>query len=189
MDGKQPSGKIKVLYDSAVQKLLDSDEAGLSLLDAANKSEWHNITTPEAPAALLRLARHPGKLQYPNISQKVKHRIQVASQPQSSCCDARHRADSSKNGECARITVVVGSLFGIAFHSPRWAQQVCIRLPPPFPAAMPHGDGSYDALMRICSICLLPLERARSPFEGRSLGPSYNRRFPLRPSAPARAAD
>ena len=35
-DGKQPSGKInlKVLYDSAVQKLLD--EVGLSLLDAAN---------------------------------------------------------------------------------------------------------------------------------------------------------
>jgi hypothetical protein len=48
VDGKQPSGKIKVLYDSAVQKLLD--EVGLSLLDAANKSEWHNI----------RLARHPG---------------------------------------------------------------------------------------------------------------------------------
>jgi hypothetical protein len=45
VDGKQPSGKIKVLvyilYDSAVQKLLD--EVGLSLLDAANKSEWHNI--------------------------------------------------------------------------------------------------------------------------------------------------
>ncbi len=36
VDGKQPSGKIKVLYDSAVQKLLD--EVGLSLLDAANKS-------------------------------------------------------------------------------------------------------------------------------------------------------
>ena len=35
--GKQPSGKIKVLYDSAVQKL--PDEVGLSLLDAANKSE------------------------------------------------------------------------------------------------------------------------------------------------------
>jgi hypothetical protein len=56
VDGRhwQPSGKIKVLYDSesAVQKLLD--EVGLSLLDhdAANKSEWHNINRPEA--------RHPG---------------------------------------------------------------------------------------------------------------------------------
>jgi hypothetical protein len=49
VDGKQPSGKIKVLYDSAVQKLLD--EVGLSLLDADNKSEWHNITRPEALAA------------------------------------------------------------------------------------------------------------------------------------------
>jgi hypothetical protein len=51
VDGKQPSGKIKVLYDSVVtvQKLLD--EVGLSLLDAANKSEWHNITRPEALAA------------------------------------------------------------------------------------------------------------------------------------------
>jgi hypothetical protein len=39
VDGKQPSGKTKVLYDSAVQKL--PDEVGLSLLDAANKSEWH----------------------------------------------------------------------------------------------------------------------------------------------------
>ena len=39
VDGKQPSGITKVLYDSAVQKLLD--EVGLSLLDAANKSEWH----------------------------------------------------------------------------------------------------------------------------------------------------
>jgi hypothetical protein len=48
---KQPSGKTtgKVRYDSAVQKLLD--EAGLSLLDAANKSEWHKITRPEALAA------------------------------------------------------------------------------------------------------------------------------------------
>ena len=52
----QPSGKIKVLYDSAVQKLLD--EVGLSLLDAANKSEWHNITRlgPEALAAQARAA-------------------------------------------------------------------------------------------------------------------------------------
>jgi hypothetical protein len=41
--------------DSAVQKLLD--EVGLSLLDAANKSEWHDITRPEALAAQ---ARHPG---------------------------------------------------------------------------------------------------------------------------------
>ncbi len=39
VDGKQPSGKLetKVLYDSAVQKLLD--EVGLSLLDAAIKQE------------------------------------------------------------------------------------------------------------------------------------------------------
>ncbi len=44
VDGKQPSRKTKVLYDSAVQKLLD--EVGLSLLDAADKSEWHNITRP-----------------------------------------------------------------------------------------------------------------------------------------------
>ncbi len=56
VDGKQPSGKIKVLYDSAVQKLLD--EVGLSLLDAANKSEcqWHNISRPEALAAQARAA-------------------------------------------------------------------------------------------------------------------------------------
>ncbi len=58
VDGKQPSGKIKVLYDSAVQKLLD--EVGLSLLDAANKSEsvteWHKITRPEALAAQARAA-------------------------------------------------------------------------------------------------------------------------------------
>ena len=54
VDGKQPSGKTKVLYDSAVQKLLD--EMGLSLLDAANKGEWHNITRPEALAAQARAA-------------------------------------------------------------------------------------------------------------------------------------
>jgi hypothetical protein len=54
VDGKQPSGKTKVLYDSAVQKLLD--EVELSLLDAANKSEWHNITKPEALAAQARAA-------------------------------------------------------------------------------------------------------------------------------------
>ncbi len=54
VDGKQPSGKTKVLYDSAVQKLLD--EVGLSLLDAANKSEWHNITRPEELAAQARAA-------------------------------------------------------------------------------------------------------------------------------------
>ncbi len=54
VDGKQPSGKTKVLYDSAVQKLLG--ELGLSLLDAANKSEWHNITRPEALAAQARVA-------------------------------------------------------------------------------------------------------------------------------------
>jgi hypothetical protein len=44
VDGKHPSGETKVLCDSAVQKLLDSDEVGLSLLDAANKSEWHKMT-------------------------------------------------------------------------------------------------------------------------------------------------
>jgi hypothetical protein len=63
----QPPGKTKVpgLYDSAVRTLLH--EVGLtgSHLDAANnlKSEWHNITRPEALAAtvpVLRLARHPG---------------------------------------------------------------------------------------------------------------------------------
>jgi hypothetical protein len=56
LSGKQPSGKTKVLYDSAVQKLLG--EVGLSLLDAANKSEWHNIATgrPEALAAQARAA-------------------------------------------------------------------------------------------------------------------------------------
>ena len=32
------------------------DEVGLSLLDAANKSEWHNITRPEALAAQARAA-------------------------------------------------------------------------------------------------------------------------------------
>jgi hypothetical protein len=53
VDGKQPSGEIKVLYDSAVQKLLGEVARGLSLLDAASrdKSEWHNITRPEALAA------------------------------------------------------------------------------------------------------------------------------------------
>ena len=56
VDGKQPSssGKTKVRYDSAVQKLLH--EVGLSLLDAANKSEWHNVTRPEALAAQARAA-------------------------------------------------------------------------------------------------------------------------------------
>jgi hypothetical protein len=49
VDGKQPSGRTKDLYDSTVQKLLD--EVGLSLLDASKKSEWHNITRPEALAA------------------------------------------------------------------------------------------------------------------------------------------
>ncbi len=56
VDGKQPSGKTKVLCDSAVQKLLDDSEVGLSLLDAANKSEWHNITRPEELAAQARAA-------------------------------------------------------------------------------------------------------------------------------------
>ncbi len=55
VDGKQPSGKIKVLYDSAVQKLLG--EVGLSILDAANKSEWHNITRVTRPEALAAQAR------------------------------------------------------------------------------------------------------------------------------------
>jgi hypothetical protein len=36
VDGKQPSGKTKDLYDSAVQNLKLLDELGLSLLDAAN---------------------------------------------------------------------------------------------------------------------------------------------------------
>ncbi len=36
------------------------DEVGLSLLDAANKSEWHNLTRPLQRRSLLRLARHPG---------------------------------------------------------------------------------------------------------------------------------
>jgi hypothetical protein len=46
----------RVLYDPAVQKLLD--EVGLSILDAANKGEWHNlnITRPEALAAQARAA-------------------------------------------------------------------------------------------------------------------------------------
>ncbi len=46
--------KPKDLYDFVVKKLLD--ELGLSLLDAANKSEWHNITRPEALAAQARAA-------------------------------------------------------------------------------------------------------------------------------------
>ena len=51
VDGKQPSGKTKDLYDSAVQKLPVLDELGLSLRDASNKSEWHNMTRSEALAA------------------------------------------------------------------------------------------------------------------------------------------
>jgi hypothetical protein len=73
VDGKQPSGKTKALYDSAVQKLLD--EVGFSLLDAANKSEWHNITRPEA------LAEHSGS-----------HGIQVSSpscRQTALCCHQR----------------------------------------------------------------------------------------------------
>jgi hypothetical protein len=48
--------KTKVLSDSAVQKLLG--EVGLSLFDAANKSEpeWHNTTRPAALAAQARAA-------------------------------------------------------------------------------------------------------------------------------------
>jgi hypothetical protein len=48
--------KTKVLYDSAVQKLLDEVGLSLRVLDAANKSEWHNITRPEALAAQARAA-------------------------------------------------------------------------------------------------------------------------------------
>ncbi len=50
------SNQGPLLYDSAVQKLLD--EVGLSLLDAAtsNKGEWHNMTRPEALAAQARAA-------------------------------------------------------------------------------------------------------------------------------------
>jgi hypothetical protein len=38
VDGKQPSGKTKDLYDSALQnlKMLDQLRLGLSLLDASN---------------------------------------------------------------------------------------------------------------------------------------------------------
>ena len=62
VDGKQPSGtKIKVLYDSAVQKLLD--EVGLSLLDAANKGEWHNNVAPcRGPRLLEAAARRKSDL-------------------------------------------------------------------------------------------------------------------------------
>jgi hypothetical protein len=49
VDGKQPSGKTKDLNDSALHTLLG--ELGLSLLDASNKSERHNITSLEALAA------------------------------------------------------------------------------------------------------------------------------------------
>ncbi len=57
VDGKQPSGQIKGLYDSAEYELLGElglsllDASGLSLLDASSKGEWHNITRPEALAA------------------------------------------------------------------------------------------------------------------------------------------
>ena len=40
---------LSELYDAAVHKLLG--ELGLSLLEASNKSEWHNITRREALAA------------------------------------------------------------------------------------------------------------------------------------------
>ena len=65
MASSLPEGKTtgKDLYDSAVKKLLD--EVGLSLLDAANKSEWHNlnITRPEALAAQARAAsRFPAQV-------------------------------------------------------------------------------------------------------------------------------
>ena len=61
VDGEQPFGKIKDLYDSAVHKLLG--ELGLSLLDASNKGEWHIVTRPEAlaaPAAARFPAQRPG---------------------------------------------------------------------------------------------------------------------------------
>jgi hypothetical protein len=35
-------------YNSALQKLLDEVGLRVTLIDAANKSEWHNITRPEA---------------------------------------------------------------------------------------------------------------------------------------------
>jgi hypothetical protein len=61
VDGKQPSGKTRVIYDSAVQKLLD--EMGLSLLDAANKGEWHNNVAPcRGPRLLEAAARRKSDL-------------------------------------------------------------------------------------------------------------------------------
>jgi hypothetical protein len=55
VEGKQPSGKIKDLYDSAAHTLLG--ELGLSLPDASNKSEWHHsITRPEALQVAARAA-------------------------------------------------------------------------------------------------------------------------------------
>jgi hypothetical protein len=60
VDGEQPFGRIKDLYDSAVHKLLG--ELGLSLLDASN-SEWHIVARPEAlaaPAAARFPAQRPG---------------------------------------------------------------------------------------------------------------------------------
>ena len=60
VDGEQPFGRIKDLYDSAVHKLLG--ELGLSLLDASN-NEWHIVTRPEAlaaPAAARFPAQRPG---------------------------------------------------------------------------------------------------------------------------------
>ena len=69
VDGKQPSDKTKDLNDSAVQKLLD--EVGLSLLDASNKSEWHNITRPEALAARA-ATRSPAQVAYQRPSAVTK---------------------------------------------------------------------------------------------------------------------
>ena len=51
---KQPCGKTKDLYDSALYKLLV--ELRLGLLDASNKGEFHLITRPEALAARAALA-------------------------------------------------------------------------------------------------------------------------------------
>ena len=52
VDGKQPPGKTKDLYDSAVHTYICclASWASASLLDAPNKSEWHDIPRLEALA-------------------------------------------------------------------------------------------------------------------------------------------
>jgi hypothetical protein len=75
----QPSGKTKVLYDFAVQKLLD--EEGLSLLDAStsNKSEWHNnfnqtracgiqVSGPSCPLLSPRGLHHPHPMSHEQLA-------------------------------------------------------------------------------------------------------------------------